>query len=236
MPPAHLANLDIMLPFYAYLLKGARFINKPLLKYRIHGQNGSLSLMAERAADPVEKLRIHERIYLGHLVHAVTMLQELDRAATIVPERYAQLVPAVGPLLTIQTVEMAKKLVATRKALWEAAQSGTGVGGLTLRTVLFGCGSKLIVDYEDLRAARHRDRRDRQEYGRAGFRPRGGSHRRRQPARSGALDLPLHGPVLHSRLPRGCQSRRGEVRFSAPATMVDPSATVGHSTSIGAGS
>jgi glycosyltransferase involved in cell wall biosynthesis len=128
MPPAHLANLDIMLPFYSYFLKGACFIRKPLLKYRIHGENASLSLMAERA-NPVEKLRIHERIYHGHLAHAVTMLQELDRAATIVPERHVQLAPTIGPLLTIQTVEMAKKLVATRKALWEAAQSGTGAGG-----------------------------------------------------------------------------------------------------------
>jgi hypothetical protein len=45
-----------------------------------------------------------------------------------VPERYAQLAPTIGPLLAIQTVERAKKLVATRKALWEAAQSGTDAG------------------------------------------------------------------------------------------------------------
>lgn len=130
MPPAHLANLDIMLPFYAYLLKGACFIRKPLLKYRIHGRNGSLSLMAEQS-DGLEKLRVLERIHYGHLAHAVTMLHEFDRAATIVPERYGQLAPTIGPLLAIQTVERAKKLVATRKELWEAAQSGTGAGDRT---------------------------------------------------------------------------------------------------------
>jgi glycosyltransferase involved in cell wall biosynthesis len=118
MPPAHLDNLDIMLPFYAYLLKGAYFIRKPLLKYRIHGRNAALSLIAERS-DELGKLRTHELIFYGHLAHAVEMKEALDRLSATMPARYAQWAPTIGPLLTIQTVEMAKKLVQTRIALYE---------------------------------------------------------------------------------------------------------------------
>jgi glycosyltransferase involved in cell wall biosynthesis len=117
MPPAHLDNLDIMLPFYAYLLKGAYFIRTPLLKYRIHGQNYALSLVAERS-DALERLRTNERIYYGHLAHAVVMLEALDRLSETMPARYTELAPRIGPLLTIQTVEMAKKLVRTRIELY----------------------------------------------------------------------------------------------------------------------
>jgi glycosyltransferase involved in cell wall biosynthesis len=110
MPPVHLNNLDIMLPFYAYLLKGGHFINKPLLKYRVHGQNNSLSLIAERS-DELTRLRTRQRIFYGHLAHAIVMQDVLESLAVTMPDRYAQLAPKIGPLLTIQTVEMAKKLV-----------------------------------------------------------------------------------------------------------------------------
>jgi glycosyltransferase involved in cell wall biosynthesis len=118
LPPAHLDNLDIMLPFYAYLLKGARFINKPLLKYRIHGKNNSLSLIAERSND-LGRLMTREHIYYGHIAHAVAMQEELNRLSVTMPVRYAELAPRIGPLLTIQTVEMAKNLVRTKIELQE---------------------------------------------------------------------------------------------------------------------
>jgi len=113
VPPAHLDNLDIMLPFYAYLLKGGRFLNKSLLKYRIHGQNGALSLIEQRS-DELGKLVTRERIFYGHIAHAVVMQEELDRLSQTMPARYAELAPTIGPLLSIQTVEMAKKLVRNR--------------------------------------------------------------------------------------------------------------------------
>jgi glycosyltransferase involved in cell wall biosynthesis len=113
LPPAHLGAFDIMLPFYAYLLKGARFVRKPLLKYRVHGQNSSLSLIAEKS-NGVERLLANERIFNCHLAHAVFMQEELDRLSEAMPERYRDLAKKIGPLLTIQTVEMAKKLVKTR--------------------------------------------------------------------------------------------------------------------------
>src|SRR5262249_29739375 len=113
LPPSHLGAFDIMLPFYAYLLKGAHFIRKPLLKYRIHEQNSSLSLIAERS-DEVERLLTQERIFNGHLAHAVLMQEELDRLSVTMPGRHAELAGRIGPLLTVQTVEMAKKIMRTR--------------------------------------------------------------------------------------------------------------------------
>jgi glycosyltransferase involved in cell wall biosynthesis len=113
MPPAHLDNLDIVVPFYAYILKGARYLNKPLLKYRVHGQNNALDLVEERS-DEQGKLVTRDRIFYGHIAHAVVMLEELDRLSETMPARYRELAPQIGPLLTIQTVEMAKKLVRNR--------------------------------------------------------------------------------------------------------------------------
>lgn len=121
-PPAYLGAVDIMLPFYAYLLKGARFIDKPLLKYRVHTGNTSLSLTAEQAAG-VERLTVLERIYFGHLAHALFMQEELGRVSAQMPKRYAELERKISPLLTIQTVEMAKKLVRTRVALEQIPRS-----------------------------------------------------------------------------------------------------------------
>jgi glycosyltransferase involved in cell wall biosynthesis len=124
LPPAYLGAIDIMLPFYAYLLKGARFVRKPLLKYRVHAQNGSMSLAAEKT-DGVDKLRIHERIFNSHLAHAVLMLEELDRLASTMPARYAQLADKIDPLLNIQTVEIAKKLVKTQIELQKSDEGRT---------------------------------------------------------------------------------------------------------------
>jgi hypothetical protein len=114
-PPAHLSAHDIMLPFYGYLLKGARFISAPLLKYRIHGNNTSLSLAAERASG-TERLKIEQRIYLGHLAHAVLMEEELERLSIAAPERYAAVARRIMPLVHIQMMEMAKKLVRLRRS------------------------------------------------------------------------------------------------------------------------
>jgi glycosyltransferase involved in cell wall biosynthesis len=112
-PSLFLGGYDIMYPFYAYLLKGARFIEKPLLKYRVHAENTSLSLIAEKS-DGMGKLITSERILNGHLAHAVLMQDELARLGEQMPDRYHALANKISPLLTIQTVEMARKLVRTR--------------------------------------------------------------------------------------------------------------------------
>ena len=130
MPPAHLDNFDIMVPFYAYLMKGARFINKPLLKYRVHGQNNSLSLIAEKS-DGLDHLTTLERIHFVHVAHAVLMREELERLRHSRPERYAELAPTIGALLNIQTVERAKKLVRARNELDQRREAGLQ-DGMTL--------------------------------------------------------------------------------------------------------
>jgi glycosyltransferase involved in cell wall biosynthesis len=113
--PRYLRAYDIMYPFYAYLLKGARFVNKPLLKYRVHGHNTSLSLQAEKA-DALAKAKLDERIYLGHLAHATLMEEELNRLCNEEPERYAPVASRIIPLLNVQLAEMSKKLVRSLRA------------------------------------------------------------------------------------------------------------------------
>jgi len=108
--PRYLRAYDIMYPFYAYLLKGAKFINKPLLRYRVHGDNTSLSLTAEKS-DGRKRAMVEERIFLGHLAHATLMSDELDRLVAEEPERYMGLAERIVPLLNFQLAEMAKKLV-----------------------------------------------------------------------------------------------------------------------------
>jgi glycosyltransferase involved in cell wall biosynthesis len=125
LPPAHLEALDIMLPFYAYLLNGARFIDKPLFKYRVHAGNTSLSLTAEHSQG-VEQLAIQEHAFYIHVAHSLFMQEELLRVSVEPPERYTELKQRILPLLTVQTVEMAKKLVRARTELDEARRRNFG--------------------------------------------------------------------------------------------------------------
>jgi glycosyltransferase involved in cell wall biosynthesis len=118
-PPEHLGTADILVPYYAYLLKGARFIEKPLLKYRVHPGNSSLSLIGEKQAETGRLLTL-ERGFFQHLAHALLMQQELERLGAERPDRYADMSKRIAPLLTVQIVEMAKKLVGTRIKLQEA--------------------------------------------------------------------------------------------------------------------
>jgi glycosyltransferase involved in cell wall biosynthesis len=116
--PRYLRAYDIMYPFYAYLEKGAKFISKPLLKYRVHGGNTSLSLQLERSNSP-EKYLLQERMYIGHIAHATLMEEVLDRLRIEEPERYGPIAERIMPLLTIQLSETAKKLARLSR------QSGT---------------------------------------------------------------------------------------------------------------
>jgi glycosyltransferase involved in cell wall biosynthesis len=113
--PDSLKGYDLIYPFYSYLLQGARFIGTPLLKYRVHEGNASISLQAERAT-PLEKARIEQRAYLNHLAHAVLMEEILDKLRAEVPQRYGPLAERILPLLNIQMAEMSKKLVRSRRA------------------------------------------------------------------------------------------------------------------------
>jgi hypothetical protein len=99
-----------MYPFYAYLLSGARFLNKPLLKYRVHPKNTSASLLAEKA-DLRDRGLADERIHLAHLAHAVLMEETLNDLTNAAPARYASIAQRIIPLLNVQMSEQAKKLI-----------------------------------------------------------------------------------------------------------------------------
>ena len=88
-PTDFLECSDIVLPFYAYLLGGARFIHEPLLKYRIHSRNSSLSLKGEKTTGE-EQLLALDRSLRNHLAHAIFFDEELDRIRSKSPQRYAQ--------------------------------------------------------------------------------------------------------------------------------------------------
>ena len=99
-----------------------RFINKPLLKYRVHGENTSLSLIAEKA-DAQKRAMIEERMFLGHLAHATLMLEEIDRLVAETPEQYMPIAERIVPLLNVQLAEMAKKLVRVSRQYGTLAQA-----------------------------------------------------------------------------------------------------------------
>jgi Glycosyl transferase family 2 len=118
-PPEYLGTYDIMCPYYAYLLKGAKFVDQPLLKYRVHGANASLSLTSERATDESARLTAQERIHHSQLAHVLLMEEELARLCQRAPERYGPVGARIFPLLEIQLAEAAKRLMRTKRQIYE---------------------------------------------------------------------------------------------------------------------
>jgi glycosyltransferase involved in cell wall biosynthesis len=112
--PAYLQASDIMMPFYAYLAKGARFIGEPLIKYRAHGGNMSLSVAFERGAGAIDRALVEEQIQYSHLAHALLMEKELNRLQRANPKRFRDIAQRIAPLLAIQKSERTRKLVASR--------------------------------------------------------------------------------------------------------------------------
>jgi len=107
------APFDIMMPFSACLADGARFVPEPLLKKRLHPQNLSLGLAAERSTG-IERLMIEFDIFCNHLEYSFRMEAELDRLNEADPSRFSEIVSRIKPLVAVQTSEMARKLVRTR--------------------------------------------------------------------------------------------------------------------------
>lgn len=120
--PEDLEVFDVVAPFYAYLLKGARFIDRPLFNYRVHSANQSHSLIAERLSG-VERLQAEEHMKLIHLKHALHARDTLTRLHKQQPERYERVKERIGPLLEIQLSESARKFIATRRELEEARRA-----------------------------------------------------------------------------------------------------------------
>jgi glycosyltransferase involved in cell wall biosynthesis len=119
-PPAYLEAADIIYPYFAYLLGGAKFLPTLLFKYRVHSKNTSLTLIAERQEEELERLKVLEHAYYIHLAHAQYMRDVLDELRVKEPA-YSETALRIFPLLDIQTVETAKRFVNVRRALWEKA-------------------------------------------------------------------------------------------------------------------
>jgi glycosyltransferase involved in cell wall biosynthesis len=120
-PTEFLECSDIILPFYAYLLGGARFIHEPLLKYRVHSRNSSLSLKGEKTTGEAQLLAL-DRSLRNHLAHAIFFDEELDRIRGISPQRYAALANRIQPLVGTQITEMGRKLTRSRRELSQLHQ------------------------------------------------------------------------------------------------------------------
>lgn len=124
-PPIELEVVDIMVVFYAYLLKGAKFIPRPLLKYRVHDANSSHSLQAERLSG-IERLAADEQMYYLHLAHAVYARDLMTRLSVEQPEPYGGMRLGIGPLLDVQVSECARKFAEARAALETARRPTRG--------------------------------------------------------------------------------------------------------------
>jgi glycosyltransferase involved in cell wall biosynthesis len=116
--PSHLGASDIMLTFYACLLNGCDVISAPLMKYRFHGQQGSASIALELAESELRKLVLEEKIWAGHLAHAIFMQEMLDHYVAKDPARFGTVKERIRPLLVHQVVIMSTRLVDVRKQLF----------------------------------------------------------------------------------------------------------------------
>jgi len=124
-PTDFLGASDIILPYYAYLLNGARFINEPLLKYRVHSHNSSLSLAAEKASGE-DLLLLQERMASTHLMHAIFFDEELERLRGAWPEQYADLDERIRLLVRGQIVERTRHLFRARMKLYQLRANRNG--------------------------------------------------------------------------------------------------------------
>jgi len=117
-PPCHLGTTDIALAFYGGLLDGCETIYEPLMKYRMHGVQGSLSIALAGAKEGLEKLIVEERMWHGHLAHAIYMREVLGRLEILAPVRYLAMKERFKPLLDYQLLIMASRQVDARKKLY----------------------------------------------------------------------------------------------------------------------
>jgi hypothetical protein len=119
-PPEYLTTEDIMLPFYAYLAKGARFIPEPLARNRVHPLNASLSLEWERSTT-IERPRVEAEMYSVHLAHCLEMSAELERRRLADSARFDDVAHRIRPLLAHQMNPYGK---AARRRSHQTGQNG----------------------------------------------------------------------------------------------------------------
>lgn len=110
-PPPHLPP-DLIFPFYAGLLNGCAMIPEPLMLYRVHGAQTSVSLAHESETDAIARLLIEKQQWLGHLGISRYMAATLDRAAATDPVRFGPARERLLPLVMHQTTLMSDRLLA----------------------------------------------------------------------------------------------------------------------------
>jgi len=116
--PVHLGAADIMLTFFACLLNGCEMISAPQMKYRVHGEQGSGSIALQFSKNDLQKLVQEEKIWFGHLAHALFMREILDQCKAKDPLRFAPISERIEPLLLEQVVLMATRAAQVRKQLF----------------------------------------------------------------------------------------------------------------------
>jgi hypothetical protein len=117
-PPAHLGTHDIMLPFHAGLLGGCSAIAQPLMDYRIHGQQFSITAVHEHAPNDLRRRIIEERMWEGHLAHALFQKETLEALTRIANARFGPVAKRLESALANQLHIMADRQVAVRKRLF----------------------------------------------------------------------------------------------------------------------
>ncbi len=124
--PDYLTAKDVLMPFYAYLCKGARFIPEPLLKYRVRAQNPPMTLQWERSKHPTDELLVLAEDRYIHLANAFLMISELERLAQSDPSRLAAVERRIRPLLNDLVHERAQQMVAARRELHDMGLTTPG--------------------------------------------------------------------------------------------------------------
>lgn len=117
-PPHHLGTQDIMLCFYGGLLNGCKYITEPLMQYRIHGAQNSLSVAVDGAKCERDRLLLEEKMWLAHLAHAHYMHEVLDRVVQVRTDHYQSISERIKPLLVHQSYIMSYRLITVRKRLF----------------------------------------------------------------------------------------------------------------------
>lgn len=70
-------NADQVIPFRGALLGGLSYIEEPLLRWRQHRNNLTLTIQKRNATDDVERLLLDERTLGNRVANAMAMLQDL---------------------------------------------------------------------------------------------------------------------------------------------------------------
>lgn len=126
-PPRHLRTQDILFPFLAGLQDGCVVMPQPLMKYRVHGNQNSLSIGLDSQKETLSKLILEEEMWQVHLAHAIWIIKVLDKAATI-DSRFNEMRANLKSLIDNQIFIMSNRLTSVRMALWYSH----GIGSLKM--------------------------------------------------------------------------------------------------------